>query len=99
MIADVALLLGRGRSGHSHDVCVQRFCGGENPNLMRPLILHLLVLASVVSSLRASDWPGWRGWGGVGVCDERGVPTEWSKDKSIAWKVGLPGKGASSPII
>ncbi len=66
---------------------------------MRPLILHLLVLASVVSSLRASDWPGWRGWGGVGVCDERGVPTEWSKDKSIAWKVGLPGKGASSPII
>ena len=59
----------------------------------------LLLISFLTSSLPASDWPGWRGWGGVGVSGEANVPVEWSKDKNIAWKAALPGKGASSPAI
>jgi len=56
----------------------------------------LLLLAAI--SL-ASDWPQFRGPTGQGVSDEKGLPTEWSAQKNIAWKIKLPGAGASSPII
>jgi hypothetical protein len=33
------------------------------------------------------------------VSDARGVPTEWSDTKNLAWKTELPGPGSSSPIF
>jgi outer membrane protein assembly factor BamB len=61
---------------------------------------HFFVLAWIVSSqLFAADWPSWRGPEGLGVSTEKNLPTEWSKEKNIVWKISIPGKGASSPII
>lgn len=48
--------------------------------------------------LSAADWTRFRGPNGSGVTD-MAVPTAWSDDKNLAWKVDLPGPGASSPII
>lgn len=62
-------------------------------------ISFLLTFVPFAFSLCASDWPGWRGSNGLGLSDEKHLPTHWSKDKNIAWKVSLPGKGASSPAI
>jgi outer membrane protein assembly factor BamB len=50
-------------------------------------------------SAAAADWPGWRGPYGDGRSDESGIPVHWSKTENIAWKVPIPGKGHSSPII
>ncbi|MBK7931422.1 MAG: PQQ-like beta-propeller repeat protein [Bryobacterales bacterium] len=48
---------------------------------------------------RAEDWPQWRGPESQGVSNEKGLPTEWSATKNIAWKAKLAGTGVSSPIV
>ena len=44
-------------------------------------------------------WPQWRGPSGTGVAPHADPPVEWSEDKNIRWKVPLPGKGHSTPVI
>jgi outer membrane protein assembly factor BamB len=56
----------------------------------------LLILAA---PLPAAEWPAWRGPRGDGTSDETGVPVRWSKTENIHWKVPIPGKGHSSPIV
>ena len=48
---------------------------------------------------KKSDWAGFRGPGGMGLSDAKGLPLTWSQDENIAWKIELPGPGASSPIV
>ncbi|HYP13052.1 MAG TPA: PQQ-binding-like beta-propeller repeat protein [Bryobacteraceae bacterium] len=44
------------------------------------------------------DWPRWRGPFDSGMA--RGdAPLKWSDTENIGWKVALPGKGNSSPVI
>lgn len=47
----------------------------------------------------AADWLEFRGPLGRGVAVEQPIRTAWSEQEGIAWKVDLPGKGASSPIV
>ncbi|MGK0189646.1 MAG: outer membrane protein assembly factor BamB, partial [Verrucomicrobiales bacterium] len=47
----------------------------------------------------ADQWPQWRGPDGQGVSDLADPPQEWSEEQNVAWKVELPGKGHSSPVI
>src|SRR5262245_66423209 len=58
----------------------------------------LLLLFAPCAAARA-DWRQFRGPTGQGVSKEKGLPVQWSADSNIAWKVKLPGAGASSPII
>lgn len=44
-------------------------------------------------------WPQWRGPLGTGVAPHAKPPLHWSDTENIRWKVALPGKGHSSPII
>jgi outer membrane protein assembly factor BamB len=44
-------------------------------------------------------WPQWRGPTGNGVALGNDPPVEWSETKNIRWKIDIPGKGSSSPII
>jgi outer membrane protein assembly factor BamB len=52
-----------------------------------------------VSAAQSADWSRFRGPNGSAVSEARGVPTEWSSSKNLAWKTELPGPGSSSPII
>ncbi len=63
------------------------------------LIASLCLIAAFASPLSASDWPNWRGPGYDGVASGSGYPTEWSATKNVAWKVELPGKGSSTPVV
>ncbi len=45
------------------------------------------------------DWPGWRGPTGNGVAEGASPATEWSEEKNVRWKVALPGKGSSCPVV
>ncbi len=65
---------------------------------MRQGFLALVVLAFAAPALTA-NWPGFRGPHGNGAADEKTLPLQWGPKDNIAWKVALPGPGASSPII
>jgi outer membrane protein assembly factor BamB len=56
-------------------------------------------MAVAVSAGTGADWRQFRGPGGLGISDEKDLPIEWSAEKNIAWKVTLPGGGASSPVV
>jgi outer membrane protein assembly factor BamB len=49
--------------------------------------------------LFAGEWPSWRGPRGDGSSEETGIPLRWSQTENITWKVPIPGKGHSSPVI
>jgi hypothetical protein len=62
------------------------------------LVVSTLIVGSAASSLAAGDWLQFRGVAGQGVSFEK-VPERWDDESNIAWKVRLPGPGASSPIV
>ena len=45
------------------------------------------------------NWARWRGPFDTGVAPHANPPTEWSEEQNIRWKIALPGKGHSTPII
>lgn len=59
----------------------------------------LLCLTTALSPVQAADWPMWRGARGDGHSTETGVPTRWSATENVVWKIEIPGKGHSSPIV
>src|SRR5688572_16040863 len=60
-------------------------------------LILMLVTANVVSS--APNWPHWRGPLHNGVSDEKNVPIRWSPAENVHWKLALPGRSGSTPII
>lgn len=60
---------------------------------MKILLLFLALF------LPGSDWPQFRGPTGQGHSDERGLPLNWSETTSVVWKVAIPGRGWSSPVV
>jgi outer membrane protein assembly factor BamB len=47
----------------------------------------------------ADHWPQLRGPGARGVADTPGLPEEWGQEKNVVWKVDVPGRGWSSPVV
>ena len=66
------------------------------------LIIALCVVALVNSAgstkAQADDWPQFRGEGGVSVASAK-LPTTFDDQANVAWKLPMPAKGASSPIV
>lgn len=58
----------------------------------------VVVLAAATGVSLGADWRQFRGPGGLGISSEKGLPVEWSAEKNVAWKVTLPGAGASCPV-
>src|SRR5688500_16124192 len=44
-------------------------------------------------------WPQWRGPAMTGVSKTAKPPVQWGEGKNIKWKVEIPGRGSSSPIV
>jgi outer membrane protein assembly factor BamB len=62
-------------------------------------LLTALALAFITAHAADADWPQFRGPTGQGLSDATGVPIEWSDTQHVAWKVEVPGKGWSSPVL
>ena len=60
---------------------------------------YLLIALTTTLALQAENWPMWRGSGGVGISNEKNLPLKWSTTENIAWKVALPYRGNSTPVI
>jgi hypothetical protein len=67
------------------------------PHALSPA-LALFVLA-LPCAAGGEEWPQFRGPGGSGSSNEAKLPSEWSAEKNVAWKVEAPGRGWSSPIV
>lgn len=66
--------------------------------MIRSTFLALPFTIVLVSSAHADDWKQFRGPNGQGISVEKNLPVKWSATENIAWKLKLPGAGASSPI-
>ena len=62
-------------------------------------ILLTFTFAALANGLAAGDWPGFRGPLGNGISDEVGLPVALDAKKHIAWRIDLPGRGLSSPLV
>jgi outer membrane protein assembly factor BamB len=66
---------------------------------MKYALLALLFLTCVWSFAAGdSDWPYWRGPAadGMAIGD---APLHWSDTQNVKWKIDIPGRGSSSPVI
>ncbi len=67
--------------------------------LVISLLSSLIILNVWASASANADWPQWRGPDGLGISNEKNLPTEWSAGKNIKWKTPIEGRGHSSPIV
>jgi outer membrane protein assembly factor BamB len=56
-------------------------------------------LPAATAKSDARFWPQWRGPLGTGEAPAAKPPLEWSESKNIRWKVEVPGRGKSSPVV
>lgn len=59
--------------------------------------LSIILLLAV--GIHAGNWPAWHGPKGSGVTPETTLPVRWSASENVRWKVPLPDRGNSSPIV
>jgi len=55
--------------------------------------------AAFSSGAAAENWPQWRGPEHNGSSTTADPPVNWSEESNIRWKIELPGRGSSTPII
>ncbi|MFM8878453.1 MAG: hypothetical protein ACKOKG_04860, partial [Verrucomicrobiota bacterium] len=53
----------------------------------------------VAPAVADANWPAWRGPLANGVAPDAHPPTRWSETNHVQWKVPIPGRGTSTPII
>ena len=73
---------------------------------MKLLATACLVIGTLMATVIAAAnpdaekyWPQWRGPHATGVAVNGNPPVEWSETKNIRWKVEIPGRGSSSPVV
>jgi len=62
--------------------------------LLTTLILSLHLVAGA-----ADNWPQFRGSRAGVAADDPALPDTWSATENIVWKIDVPGRGWSSPIV
>src|SRR5437763_2848109 len=60
---------------------------------------YLLAMAMSCGTVAGADWPAFRGPGHQGHAEAGDYPIRWDRQENVAWKVKLPGPGASSPVV
>ncbi len=63
------------------------------------LVVAAVVLAASAQSLRADDWPQFRGPAGTGISDESDAPVTWDANTNVKWRAPLAAPSNSSPIV
>jgi hypothetical protein len=62
-------------------------------------VVLVISVAATAAQPAAGPWAQFRGPNGLGTSAEKGLSVNWGPQEGIAWKVELPGAGASTPII
>lgn len=67
--------------------------------MLRQITFLVLAISGLSSLAQAENWTNWRGPSGNGNSLTAKPPIEWSDSKNVKWKVAIPGRGISSPVI
>lgn len=68
--------------------------------LVRTLFAALALVGPQASPANPQhNWPQWRGPQANGLAPQADPPLEWSETRNVKWKIKVPGKGSSTPII
>src|SRR5262245_23995567 len=62
------------------------------------LLVTSTITTSVSSDIAAEHWPQWRGPFHTGMA-RTARPVEISETKNVTWKIELPGRAFSTPVI
>lgn len=62
-------------------------------------LIALSLVLPLGSAQAQENWPTWRGPTADGVAPTAKPPEKWDEKTNIKWKVKIPGRGSSSPII
>jgi outer membrane protein assembly factor BamB len=54
---------------------------------------------ALTTSVSAANWPGLRGPDGSGVAAGKNLPLRWSTNENVRWRVALPERGNSTPVV
>ncbi len=57
------------------------------------------VIALAVSAALGDNWPQWRGPFLNGISSEKNLPTRWSAEDNVTWKLTMPSWTGATPII
>ncbi len=72
----------------------------RTPSVAILFILTLGLLTEQGPTVRAANWPAWRGGvEGTGMATEKTAPTHWSDKENVRWRIPLPDRGNSTPVI
>jgi outer membrane protein assembly factor BamB len=63
-----------------------------------PLVAAALA-AALMASAHAENWPQFRGLHGGVAPDDPALPETWSETENVVWKIDVPGRGWSSPVV
>lgn len=66
---------------------------------MKAFSVLLSTLALATPLVAETGWPNWRGPSGHGVAESGKTPAAFGPEKNVAWKVKLPGRGGSTPMV
>jgi outer membrane protein assembly factor BamB len=72
---------------------------------MKEIVFICVALTATVASAaepstdRLSNWHHWRGPEATGVAPLANPPLQWDEESNLQWKVEIPGRGSSTPII
>lgn len=59
----------------------------------------LSILCSLTTLAAAENWTNWRGPNGNGTVSSGEYPVEWSIQQNLAWRVDLPSRAGSTPVV
>lgn len=63
------------------------------------MVRFVFLLILVLGFGWAENWPQWRGPSLNGTSAEKGLPTKWSTEEGVTWKLSLPGRSGATPIV
>jgi hypothetical protein len=65
------------------------------------IALAIAIHGSAIQPIQAEEgnWPQWRGPLMTGVSTSANPPVTWDEKTNIKWKVKIPGRGLSTPLI
>jgi len=65
----------------------------------RVIMIAIVTIFFINATVNAQNWPQWRGPSDNNIAAPGNYPVNFTADDDIIWKVQLPGKGSSTPIV